>query len=72
MQGGIRACEGHGIDELAVAVRAKLGESFDKLLTPARLELKDPIECLSFASTQFLEKAISLGAPRGSELAIPG
>jgi AcrR family transcriptional regulator len=47
------------ISELAAAVGAKLGESFDGLLTPARLELRDPIERLSFASTQFLERAIS-------------
>ena len=47
------------IDELAAAVGAKLGESFDELLTPARLKLKDPIERLSFAFTQFLERAIS-------------
>ena len=47
------------IDELASAVGEKLGESFDAVLTPARLELQDPIERLSFAFTQFLEKAIS-------------
>jgi AcrR family transcriptional regulator len=47
------------IDELAAAVGAKLGESFDKLLAPARLKLRDPIERLSFAFTQFLERAIS-------------
>ena len=47
------------IDELAAAVGAKLGESFDELLTPARLELRDPIERLSFAFTQFLERASS-------------
>jgi len=47
------------IDELAAAVGAKLGESFDELLTPARLEFRDPVERLSFAFTQFLERAIS-------------
>ena len=47
------------IDELAAAVGAKLGESFDELLTPARLEFSDPVERLSFAFTQFLERAIS-------------
>jgi AcrR family transcriptional regulator len=47
------------IEELAAAVGAKLGESFDDLLTAARLELPDPIARLSFAFTQFLEKAIS-------------
>src|SRR6478752_6650947 len=47
------------IDELAAAVGAKLGESFDDLLTAARLKLSDPIARLSFAFTQFLEKAIS-------------
>ena len=44
------------IDDLAAAVGSKLGESFDELLTPARLELRDPIERLSFAFTKFLEK----------------
>ncbi|WP_414474362.1 TetR/AcrR family transcriptional regulator [Microvirga sp. M2] len=47
------------IEELAAAVGAKLGESFDDLLTAARLELPDPIARLSFAFTQFLEQAIS-------------
>ena len=47
------------IDELAAAVGAKLGESFDELLTPVRLELRDPIERLSFAITKFLERASS-------------
>ncbi|WP_046869531.1 TetR/AcrR family transcriptional regulator [Microvirga massiliensis] len=47
------------IEELAAAVGAKLGESFDDLLTAARLELPDPIARLSFAFTQFLDKAIS-------------
>ncbi len=45
------------IDELAAAVGAKLGESFDELLTLVRLELRDPIERLSFAFTKFLERA---------------
>ena len=45
------------IDELAAAVGAKLGESFDELLTPLRLELRNPIERLSFAFTKFLERA---------------
>jgi len=47
------------INELVAAVGAKLGESLDELLTPARIELHDPIERLSFAFTQFLERAIS-------------
>jgi AcrR family transcriptional regulator len=47
------------VDELAAAVGEKLGESFDAVLTPARLELHDPVERLSFAFTRFLEKAIS-------------
>ena len=45
------------LEELAAAVGAKLGESFDELLAPARLGLRDPIARLSFAFTQFLEKA---------------
>lgn len=47
------------IDDLAAGVGAKLGQSFDELLTPARLEFEDPIERLSFATTQFVERAIS-------------
>ncbi|TPJ80999.1 TetR/AcrR family transcriptional regulator [Mesorhizobium sp. B2-6-2] len=47
------------IDELAAAVGEKLGESFDAVLTGARLALEDPIKRLSFAFTKFLEKAIS-------------
>jgi AcrR family transcriptional regulator len=47
------------IDELAAAVGEKLAESLDAVLAPARLELQDPIERLSFAFTKFLEKAIS-------------
>jgi AcrR family transcriptional regulator len=47
------------VDELAAAVGAKLGESFDELLTPVRLELRDPIERLSFAFTKFLERVTS-------------
>jgi AcrR family transcriptional regulator len=45
------------MEELAAAVGEKLGESFDELLAPARLGLRDPIARLSFAFTQFLEKA---------------
>ncbi len=47
------------IDELAAAVGEKLGESFDAVLTPARLAIQNPVERLSFAFLQFLEKAIS-------------
>jgi AcrR family transcriptional regulator len=47
------------IEELAAAVGEKLGESFDELLAPARLGLPDPIARISFAFTQFLEKAIA-------------
>ena len=47
------------IDELAAAVGAMLGQTFDELLEPARLKLRDPIARLSFAFTQFLEKAIT-------------
>jgi len=47
------------IDELAAAVGARLGESFDEMLTPARLEFRDPVERLSFGFRQFLERAIS-------------
>ncbi len=44
--------------DLAAAVGAKLGESFDNLLTPARLGMSDPILRISFAFTEFVEKAI--------------
>ena len=47
------------IDELVAAVGAELGESLDELLTPLRLEIRDPIERLSFAITKFLERASS-------------
>ena len=47
------------MDELAAAVGAMLGQTFDELLEPARLKLRDPIARLSFAFTQFLEKAIA-------------
>ena len=47
------------ISELAAAVGAMLGESFDEILTPARLELQDPIARLAFGVTKFLEKASS-------------
>ena len=47
------------IEELAVAVGERLAESFDDLLAPARLELRDPIARISFALTQFLAKAIA-------------
>jgi AcrR family transcriptional regulator len=47
------------MEELAAAVGEKLGESFDELLAPARLGLRDPIARISFAFTEFLEKAIA-------------
>ena len=47
------------ISELAAAVGVMLGESFDQILTPARLELRDPIARLAFGFTEFLEKASS-------------
>ena len=36
------------IDELASAVGAMLGETFDELLTPARLKLRDPVDAAVF------------------------
>jgi AcrR family transcriptional regulator len=47
------------ISELAAAVGVMLGESFDEMLTPARLELQDPIARVAFGFTQFLEKGRS-------------
>ncbi len=45
------------IGELAAAVGAGISQSFDELLTPARLERRDPVERLSFAFMKFLERA---------------
>ena len=47
------------MEELAAAVGEKLGETFDELLAPARLGLRDPIARISFAFSQFLAKAIA-------------
>lgn len=47
------------IEELAAAVGEKLGASFDELLAPARLCRPDPAERISFAFSQFLQKAIA-------------
>ncbi|MBV9560542.1 MAG: TetR/AcrR family transcriptional regulator [Bradyrhizobium sp.] len=48
-----------GMEELAAAVGEKLGESFDEMLAPARLGMRDPVARLSFAFNQFLEKAMA-------------
>jgi AcrR family transcriptional regulator len=48
-----------GLDDLSAALGATLGASFDDLLTSDRLDLPDAVARLSFAFTQFLEKAIS-------------
>jgi AcrR family transcriptional regulator len=47
------------IDELAAAVGEKLAKGFDDMLAPARLGMPDPIARMSFAFTEFLEKAIA-------------
>jgi AcrR family transcriptional regulator len=47
------------IEDLTAAVGAKLAESFEDLLAPARLEKVDPIARISFGLTKFLEKAIA-------------
>src|SRR5215208_6566309 len=47
------------MEELAAAVGEKLLESFDDLLAPARLGMPDPIARMSFAFTEFVEKAIA-------------
>jgi AcrR family transcriptional regulator len=47
------------IEELAAAVGEKLAASFDELLAPARRGVADPIARISFALTQFMEKAIA-------------
>src|SRR6476469_9633023 len=44
------------IEDLTAAVGARLAESFDDLLAPARLDIPDPISRLSFGLTKFLEK----------------
>ena len=48
-----------GIEELAAAVGGKLLKSFDDLLAPVRLGMPDPIARMSFAFTEFVEKAIA-------------
>src|SRR3954467_4468797 len=47
------------IDELAAAVGDSLAKTFDDMLAPARLAMKDPVGRMSFAFTQFLNKAIA-------------
>jgi AcrR family transcriptional regulator len=47
------------IEDLAAVVGEKLAKSFDDMLAPARLGMPDPIARMSFAFTQFLEKAIT-------------
>src|SRR3954463_6888092 len=47
------------IEELAGAVGETLAKSFDDMLAPARLGMPDPVARISFAFTQFLEKAIA-------------
>jgi AcrR family transcriptional regulator len=46
------------VEELVAAVGAKLADSLDELLTPSRLDEADPIDRMSFAFTNFLEKAL--------------
>ncbi len=45
------------LEELFAAVGERLAETFDKMLEPARLGLRDPIARISFAFSQLLEKA---------------
>jgi len=45
------------IGDLAAAVGAGLSQSFDELMSPARLERRDAIERFSFAFMKFLERA---------------
>src|SRR5829696_127159 len=47
------------MEELAAAVGEARGESFDELLAPARLGLRDPVARMSFGLSRFLEKAIT-------------
>jgi AcrR family transcriptional regulator len=47
------------MDDLVAAVGEKLAESFDEVLAPARLAIRDPISRLSFAFAKFLDKAIA-------------
>lgn len=47
------------MDDLVAAVGEKLAESFDEVLAPTMLAIRDPIARLSFAFTKFLEKAIA-------------
>ena len=47
------------MDELVAAVGEKLAESFDEMLAPAMLAIRDPIARLSFGFAKFLHKAIA-------------
>jgi AcrR family transcriptional regulator len=47
------------MDELVAGVGEKLAESFDELLAPTMLAIRDPIARLSFAFAKFLDKAIA-------------
>src|SRR4051812_33807095 len=47
------------LEELAAAVGETLAESFDDMIAPARLNMKDPVDRMSFAFTEFLSKAIA-------------
>ncbi len=47
------------MDDLVAAVGEKLAESFDEMLAPAMLAIRDPISRLSFAFAKFLDKAIA-------------
>jgi AcrR family transcriptional regulator len=47
------------LEELVAAIGAKLADSFDELLARSRLGQSDPIARMSFAFTQFLEKALN-------------
>ena len=47
------------MDDLVAAVGEKLAESFDEMLAPAMLAIRDPIARLSFGFAKFLHKAIA-------------
>ena len=53
------------MEELAAAVGEKLGESFDELLTPARLGLRDPIARIPSASPNFWQRRLRTPFGRG-------
>ena len=70
-----------GLEELIAAVAEELVQTFDELLQPSRLSIKDPVLRIAFGCGSFIDKALSdpkwaalvsrmaAAAPEGGELA---